>query len=261
MKTPIVLAAFGAGEAALQTWEKMRRLVENTFPDHPVSFAFTSQRALTKARADGDPDILSVRQRLLAVKEEGYDKAVVQSLHVAPGGEFHRVVKTVDDISRQTGMDIRIGLPLLCSPEDYMRCAGAFFDEITSLTDTAFIVIGHGMKHPAWTSFAALDYAFRKCYGNKAFVGVIEDGFPSKADLLEAVSTSGYKKAVLAPFLMTGGYHFIRDINGGNEGSFRKALENLGIEVKATRAPLGDNPKIAEIFLMRIASALDISLS
>ena len=148
-----------------------------------------------------------------------------------------------DVTSQEKGFkEIRIGTPLLFTPEDYEATIAAITPN--GIRDGAVLLVGHGTYTPTTAQYAMMDYMLKaKGFGNYV-VGTIE-GYPSFDDALNQIKKGGYKKVRLMPFMFVAGEHAKNDI----AGDWKDELEKQGYEVTVFMEGLGQNPAIQNIFV------------
>ncbi len=252
MKTPIVIAAFGTTTRALETYSLINQRLIERFPDNEILWSYSSRMVKDRIKKRRNIDLKHPHQVLFELKEKGYSWAVVQSLHLLNGHEFHRLVYE----SQNCGIRTSIGLPLLSSPEDFNKVITALQDSFPTHEDEALVMVGHGTDHPCWSVYVALNQMLREKLGSKIFTGVVE-GYPAKEKIVEEAKKAGYKKVRIIPFMLVAGVHFHQDL-AGNEDSWKSAFEKEKIFVTLEKKGLGVYPGIIDIFSQHIQEALDV---
>jgi len=115
--TAIVLVAFGStAPSTIQTFNSIEKAFINAFPDHSVSWAYTSDIVIKKLREKGK-EIYNVDEAVKSLLNKGYTKIVLQSLHIMPGEEFLSLQ------TENTSSNTTIGQPLLASDSDIAKVA------------------------------------------------------------------------------------------------------------------------------------------
>ena len=253
MKTPVVLTAFGTTSKAVDTYDYMDKIIGERFPGHEIRWSYTSGMVRNIVKKKQKIELQSAKEVLTELENKGYDQAVVQSLHVLCGTEFHRLINETKECRIRTS----IGLPLLSSPADYSALiAGAGNTFSAHDNDEAVILVGHGTEHPVWSSYIALEYLLQKEYDLNIYVGVVE-GENSCDRIVQAVKGKRIKSVLLVPFMIVAGVHFKEDLIGDSEDSWKGRFEREGIEVRAIDKGLGYYPFIVDIFIDHIKEALD----
>ncbi|MFP4475652.1 MAG: sirohydrochlorin cobaltochelatase [Desulfatibacillaceae bacterium] len=251
MNTPIVMAAFGTTTRAMETYEHMGKTFRARFPENEIHWAYTSRTV--KARRKTDRDMSHPWDVLERLADAGHEWAVVQSLHMMFGHEFNRLVED----ARQSRIRTAMGLPLLCSPEDYAVVADAVAPLFDKAPDEAVVLVGHGTDHPAWSTYTALCLMLRQRHGTRAHVGVVEGGWPGRDDILRQIEANGFHAVRLVPFMLVAGIHFVEDL-AGEEDSWRADFEARGIEVRLEKEGMGKCSAIQSLFAAHAAESLRI---
>ncbi|MBU0946141.1 MAG: sirohydrochlorin cobaltochelatase [Proteobacteria bacterium] len=251
MNIPIVITAFGTTSRALSTYSFLDTLIRNRFPEHEVLWSFSS-RAITAERkgtnALGHPAPEFVLQQL---SEQGHKYAILQSAHLWPGHEFHKLVK----IGHRCPLTVSLGMPLLSSPLDYEKLCPCLDNIAHAHKNRALIIAGHGTSHPAWSGYFALDHFLRKRFGNHIFMALLK-GYPTPAEMIQQVKDAGFDSACLLPFMLVAGRHFERELTGSGPDSWQSQLSRAGISLQAIDHGLGMMEGVAEIFCDHISEAL-----
>nr|NJM04869.1 hypothetical protein [Desulfobacula sp.] len=251
-EVPIILTAFGTTAGAFTTYRKMDAVFRAAFPQNPMHWAFSSRmvkHAVKKKRASELKDPLEIMEMLA---DQGYGWAVVQSLHMICGHEFDRLTAGRDHTRLRSSM----GLPLLTSPGDYVRTAGALSALMPESGQEAVILVGHGTDHPAWSAYPSFEAVLRESYGNRIFVGVVE-GYPGFEKTLARVVKAGYREVCMVPLMLVAGVHFREDLTGG-EASWKVVFEKAGLRVRLMEGGIGELDGITRIFCGHIQEALDV---
>ena len=251
MQIPIVMAVFGTTSRAKATYRSIDDQVRKAFPGHEIHWAYSSR--MVKGLAKQDETIRHPHEILRKLSGEGHPWAVVQSVHLIGGHEFHRLLREVREESIRTS----VGLPLLTSPDDHIRTGRCLAPIIDSHPGKAILLIGHGTDHPSWTAYPAFQQALRQIYGNRVFVGSVEE-FPLSDGIVAEIAAAGFKEVLLIPFLLVAGIHYRKDLMSDEEDSWSSRLRNAGIAMEAIPDGIGILPCIGEIFCDHIRDALDI---
>ena len=250
-KVPIILVASGTASAAAATYDRMGAAFRGHFPNHKICWAFSSRAIRRKIREQSGHDLQTPAAVLAELYASGYRQAVVQSLHLICGQEFHHMVWE----ATQSPMDVKIGLPLLSLPSD--------FDDITDWVETmmpaapaeALIMVGHGTAHPSWMTYDLLQRKWRERFERKVVLGLIK-GAPEPEQVARELKEDGYTRATLCPFMLVAGAHFQQDLVGKRPDSWRAILEQEGLEVVPRPDGLGLEPAVQAIFIRHIQTAI-----
>jgi sirohydrochlorin cobaltochelatase len=192
----------------------------------------------------------SLTDLLLKLNHDSQNKVVIQSVHVTPGHEFHRIVRS----SAASVVPTAIGMPLLTAPDDYQRVARSLLPLIEGQPGSAVLIVGHGTDHPTWTAYPALEVVLRKYAGNRVFVATLEK-FPDSSTLIDEITASGFQHVLVIPCLMVAGMHFKRDIIGDIDSSWKKRLEKKNIHLTFHDQGLGLLEGVSDILCDHIRAA------
>jgi sirohydrochlorin cobaltochelatase len=252
MKPPIVIAAFGTTSRARAVYERVDARLQQCFPDHNIHWAFTSRivrHHLKKRRIDRP----SPSEVVAGLADQGHRWAVVQSLNMICGHEFHRLIADAQD----SRCRVSIGHSLLCSPEDHEAVARALAPLFNKDEKEAVVLVGHGTDHCIWAAYPAFYQRLRQMYGPRAYGGMVEEDYPGRDILIDRIIAAGYRRIRLVPFMLVAGVHFEEDL-AGPEDSWKTAFEARGIEVALEAEGLGMQTSIIDIFRAHIANALSV---
>ena len=196
MNIPIILAAFGTSTRAMATYDGIDAYYKKAFPGYDIHWAFTSRMVASKVRKNAGREVLHPYQVFDLLRQAGHDWAVLQSLHLTCGHEFQRLV----DDAKASPVRVSMGLPLLSSPGDCMEVARILEPLFQGPEDQAVVLVGHGTDHPAWSMYTAAGSILKQTYGERAFVGVVEEGFPEQEEVVQEVRDKGFQKRFAGAF-------------------------------------------------------------
>lgn len=256
-KRGVLLVAYGAGNpqsaAALR---RVRAEAERRFV-LPARWAYTSETlreriALARMKSD------SVLKALRRMAFERYEEIAVQSLHLIPGVEYDGVLGDVELARRELPCDIRVGLPLLFSPDDAASAAAALLAHVRSFRSgrEPVICMGHGSgRHGAAALYQALSDNVRNLDDSVRVACM--NGAPSLEDVLNALDfASDEKELWLMPLLSASGRHARHDMAGGHAQSWRSRLEEAGFLCRADVRGLADAGSFVELWMERLRAVL-----
>ncbi len=246
----LILAGFGTSTNARNTYDRLDALIRPAFDDCHIHWTLTSPTIRRRLPQDQAHRQESLRELLLALSRNSQNRIVIQSMHVTPGHEFHRLVRE----SAGSQVPTAIGMPLLAAPDDYQRVSRALLPLINSCPDHAVIIVGHGTDHPSWTVYPALEAVLRGHAGNRVFTATLEK-FPDSSTLIDRIVADGHHQVLIIPCLMVAGMHFRRDIIGDNDLSWQRRLERKNIKVSFHDQGLGMLEGIADIIGDHIRAA------
>jgi sirohydrochlorin cobaltochelatase len=263
MPIGIVLAPYGTlYPFALATYDQIKKTYEREFPFSPVRLAFTSHLMRKRLQENVGISVLSLPAALAELHDLGSERAVVQSLQIVPGVEFHQaaaLVQAMQGSEKMAFSRLETGLPLLSGLPDCRRvssllpalCSGPAYRRDPE--KEAVLLVGHGTGHPADALYSLMSMVLK---GHKnVFLGTME-GFASLAELLPELKGSGVKIVRLLPFLLVAGGHAENDIFGQSPLSWKSTLEKEGYEVVVDRHGLGERGEIVSLFLEHTRNAL-----
>jgi sirohydrochlorin cobaltochelatase len=254
LKSPIVIAAFGTTSRSRSVYGLVDAFLKTRFRQNEIHWAFTSRmvrhqlsqrRVATRHPAEVVADLAAA----------GHRWVVVQSLNMICGHEFYRLI---DDV-QGAAPDCRVsmGHSLLCSQADHNALCTALAPLFDAAREEAVLLVGHGTDHCIWTAYPAFYQRLRERHGRRAFGGMIEEGYPDRDALIDAILKEGFKRVRLVPFMLVSGVHFEEDLAGDND-SWKSACEARGLSVALETCGLGQRPAVLEIFADHIASALAV---
>jgi sirohydrochlorin cobaltochelatase len=290
-KNAVVLAMFGTTvEPALQSLLNIRTKIKDRFPNTEVRIAFTSNiirkkwqhRAedseYIKAHPEIPEDILHVKTPLATIADlqnDGYDNIVIQPTLVSMGEEFldlHTYVKALMNMGTfkkpkyKPFHKVALGRPLLGTygkrfpySEDIVELTKTMAPDAKLATkkEAGIVYMGHGNEYFPGNGGAYLEFAskMRKTYPDVVTVIGNVEGYPGIEDVIEMLKLYGIKKVVLKPFMVVAGDHTINDMAGNEEDSWKSILMKNGFDVLIVTKGLGENDKVANIFVNHAVDA------
>jgi sirohydrochlorin cobaltochelatase len=256
-KPAIVLAAFGTTTEAFDTYEHFEQKVKARFPDYEIRWAFTSRKVRDKVAQEKGQKLNNLPITLRELKEAGYTRVAVQSLHLVPGEEWEK--KIVQESRGIPGLKIALGKPLLSSKQDQEQVLQALAQTFPKdLKTTAVVLVAHGSPSREGTAtYLAFNRLLRSRYPHEnVFLGTVE-GKPTRQEALEAVKKSPAATVVLMPFLFVAGEHVAKDILGAEPESWKsELLKQKAYRIEGITKGLGYQDGIVNIFLDHLAQAL-----
>jgi len=244
-KAAILMVHFGTTHADThqKTIDALNEKVKQAFPDFEVREAYTS-RIVIKRLGDRGVKKQNPLEALQQLQKDGYTHVLIQASTVIDGVEMESLHENVDEV-RSLFKDVRIGDPLLYTPEDYEKVIEVLTKEYDK--NTAYVWVGHGTYDATTAQYAMMDYMLKVRGHGNCFVGTIE-GYPEFEDMLTQLNASGLKKVVLVPFMFVAGEHAKNDI----AGDWKEELEEKGYDVDVRMEGLGENPQIQDIYISHL---------
>lgn len=245
-KIALLMVHFGTthGDTRALTIDAINQKAREQFPQMEIREAYTSRIIMRILNKRGIRKLNPV-EALAQLKAEGYTHVIVQSTNIIDGIEMESLRKDLD-LMRPLFKEIRLGMPLLYSPEDYKQVIDCLAEKGQEKTFT--ILVGHGTYTPATAQYAMLDYMLQAEGHTDFAVGTVE-GYPTFDNAISrAQAKKKIKQVQLIPFMFVAGDHAKNDI----AGDMKEALEKKGYKVSVRMEGLGENPAIQQIYIDHI---------
>lgn len=256
-KKAILVISFGTSYICTieKTIKAIEKAIAYTYADYKVYCAFTSQFIINKLQEKENIKINTVKEALEEIIREGYNIIVCQPTHIMSGIEYEKMIDMIKPYEELID-DIRYGMPLLSSSEDYDKVVRAIMKEHSYLQEKdILILVGHGTEHFADASYAALDYRFSANGYNNVLVGTVE-GYPDIKTILNRLKTRDINTIYITPFMIVAGDHASNDICGDGENTWKTKISCQGYSVKTIFKGLGEYEEIRNIFIEHIKNAI-----
>lgn len=245
-KAALLMVHFGTthDDTRAVTIDVINQKAKSEFPQLEFREAYTSRiimRKLNKRRVRK----LNPVEALAQLKAEGYTHIIVQSTNIIDGIEMESLRKDID-MMRPLFKEIRLGMPLLYTPDDYKKVIDILVGKRKEKTFT--ILVGHGTYTPATAQYAMLDYMLQ-AEGHYDFaVGTVE-GYPTFDNAVCRIKEQKKIRQVqLLPFMFVAGDHVKNDI----AVDMKNILEKNGYKVSVLMEGLGENQEIQQIYIDHI---------
>lgn len=245
-KIALLMVHFGTTHEDTRTLtiDAINQKAREQFPQMEIREAYTSRIIMRILNKRGIRKLNPV-EALAQLKAEGYTHVIVQSTNIIDGIEMESLRKDLD-LMRPLFKEIRLGMPLLYSPEDYKQVIDCLAEKGQEKTFT--ILVGHGTYTPATAQYAMLDYMLQAEGHTDFAVGTVE-GYPTFDNAISrAQAKKKIKQVQLIPFMFVAGDHAKNDI----AGDMKEALEKKGYKVSVRMEGLGENPAIQQIYIDHI---------
>ena len=95
--------------------------------------------------------------------------------------------------------------------------------------------------------FGILQDTLRKNGADNYFIATVE-GEPELEDILPQICGRGFKKVILAPFMVVSGDHARNDLAGDREDSWKSIFLKKGFEVETVLCGIGEWEEVQELF-------------
>ena len=245
-KIALLMVHFGTTheDTRALTIDAINQKAKEQFPQMEIREAYTSRIIMRILNKRGVRKLNPV-EALAQLKAEGYTHVIVQSTNIIDGIEMESLRKDLD-LMRPLFKEIRLGMPLLYSPEDYKQVIDCLAEKGQEKTFT--ILVGHGTYTSATAQYAMLDYMLQAEGHTDFAVGTVE-GYPTFDNAIsKAQAKKRIKQVQLIPFMFVAGDHAKNDI----AGDMKEALEKKGYNVSVRMEGLGENPAIQQIYIDHI---------
>lgn len=245
-KIALLMVHFGTthDDTRAVTIDAINRKVMQEFPRMEFREAYTSRIIMRRLAKRGVRKLNPV-EALAQLKSEGFTHVIVQSTNIIDGIEMESLRKDIDQM-RPLFKEIRLGMPLLYTPEDYKQVIGCLAGKSKEKTFT--ILVGHGTYTPATAQYAMLDYMLQAEGHTDFAVGTVE-GYPTFDNAVDRLQgQKKIKQVQLLPFMFVAGDHAKNDI----AGDMKEALEKKGYKVTPLLEGLGEQPAIQQIYIDHI---------
>ena len=218
MKKAMLFVSFGSSyeSARRDNIDKTVNYVAKNFEDYDVFQAYTSNMIRKKLNNQGIK-IDSVSEALSKIKDSGYTKVVIVSLHIIAGFEYEKILEVVNDFNFNS---CAITTPMLYDDKDYFDVA-TLVDKLFNDLEHPVILMGHGSEHKNDISYDKLQ----------------EDVF-------------------LTPFMLVCGDHANNDMAGDEDDSWINILKSENIVANPVLKGLGEYEEVAKIFINKINSKI-----
>lgn len=245
-KAALLMVHFGTthDDTRAVTIDAINQKAMDEFPQLDLREAYTSRIIMRKLAKRGVRKLNPV-EALVQLKAEGYTHVIVQSTNIIDGIEMESLRKDID-MMKPLFKEIRLGMPLLYSPEDYKQVIDCLKEKSKEKTFT--ILVGHGTYTPATAQYAMLDYMLQAEGHSDFAVGTVE-GYPTFDNAIDKLKgQKKIKQVQLLPFMFVAGDHAKNDI----AVDMKEVLEKEGYKVTALMEGLGEQPAIQQIYIDHI---------
>ena len=274
-----LLLAVSFGTSFADTREKtigaIERRLEERFPDCTVLRCFTSRMIRKKLLERDGLEIYSPDQAMRKAQEKGIRELIVQPLYLMHGFEHRRLMEAVREAAPSFDK-LAVGKPLLSDDTDFCTMADAVLRNLSAPEpDTAVVLMGHGnekkTRHiPENTKaeimsardiqdnavFAGLQQSLRKAGADNYFVATVE-GEPEIGDILPVIKERGFRKVILAPFMVVAGDHARNDLAGEDEDSWKNIFTRSGFQVETVLRGIGEWEEVQDLFAAHAAQCME----
>lgn len=253
----ILAVSFGTSyrEGRVKALDAIADDLSRAFPGYEVRQAFTSSMIIRSLKERDGIHIDSVDEALLKLKQEGFKQVLVQTTHVIPGEEYHKMLRMVRPFEDQFDALV-CGAPLLKDPGDYQAAAEILVHALAGLRDdtTDIILMGHGTEHEANEAYQNLQDIFGGLNLTDFLIGTVEAS-PTIETVIQQVKKRRPKRIILTPLMIVAGDHAHQDMAGADGESWKCRFEKLGYPVTCIMKGLGEYPEIRNLLISHAKKA------
>ena len=170
----------------------------------------------------------------------------ILTVQVVGGTEFEKLEAVADAYSGQ----VRISLdsPLLAGPK-IDRVADLLVEEAASFKEEAIVYVGHGThgrdpRGPA--AYRKLQELIRDRGNRNILIGELQTGIEP---VIRELSEKAFRRVRLCSLMMVSGHHWIEDVAGENDDSWKNVLTRAGYEVTCVKTGLLERKEVREILI------------
>jgi sirohydrochlorin cobaltochelatase len=259
----ILLVTFGTSiPRAQEAFVTIEKQMKAAFPDTEIRWAYTSS-IIREKLAESGMEIDSPEMAMARLMEDGYFKVAVQSLHMIPGAEFHKLFVNAKLFEQMIGWrhsfdKVEVSYPLLSSNVAMDAVIQAILTHVVPeerQADEAVVLMGHGTHHPSDAIYSAMMYKAQQADKNM-YVGSLSDS-PSIEEIRDALVEKGIKKAYLIPLMTVAGDHAINDMASDDEDSWKSVLAEVGIESVPVLKGLAEFDAIVDIWVANMKDIME----
>lgn len=256
-KKAVLAVSFGTSyrESREKTLDVIEADLGRAFPGYEIRRAYTSSMIIRSLKRNDRLHIDNVEEALYRLEQEGFRQVLVQTTHVIPGEEYHKMLDMVRPYKGRFKALV-CGAPLLAEPEDYCAVAEIMGRELAGFRDqkTDVILMGHGSEHEANKAYHHLQEIFAGLKLNDFLIGTVEAS-PAIETIIQKVQKRQPQRVVLAPLMIVAGDHAHQDMAGDDGESWKCRFEQLGYPVTCVMKGLGEYPDIRRLFISHAKKA------
>lgn len=248
-KKGILLVHFGTSNERARSLalDKIKSHIEEDFSDYRVREAFTSRMVIKKIENQINERVDTPLEALEKMRKDGITHVIVQATHVINGIEAEYLKAEVEEY-KDKFKDLRMGTPILTTPEDYMEVADIFHKKYK---DENIVLVGHGTPHHSTSSYGMLQSIITRRGYHNMFVGTVE-GYPGLKEIKEDLYARKIKDITLVPLMVVAGVHAHEDI----AGEWKEELEKEGYNVRVSMEGMGEIGEVQHILIHHIEDAI-----
>lgn len=245
-KSAVVMTYFGTThpDTRAKTIDAINQRAKEAFKGEADVFeAYTSRIVTRRVEKNEGLKKYNPSEVLTALKKKGYKNIIIQPTNTIDGIEM----KTMEAETMKFKKDfnhLRIGQPLLCTPENYKEVINIISKTVGPLKkNEGIVLVGHGTPDPGTASYAMFDY-MAKDMNKPIYVGTIE-GYPTFDTMVKQLKRDKKNEVVLMPMMFVAGDHAHNDI----AIDWKNNLQKAGFKVNVKLLPFGQIPQIQDMFI------------
>lgn len=257
-KEALLITSFGTTneKARQKSITAVETALGRAFPSLALRVAYTSHHVVKHSEAQDAEAVPYIADALTSLAEEGFEKAVIQPLHLIAGHEYGKILQA-RHVSASRFKHLAVGRPLMTRDEDYLRLARALLPVYQELDeDEALLMMGHGSTHTSDVAYTRLQKTFRELGMSNVIVGTV-NGALSLENAIVSLEHLKLRKVMLMPLMLVAGEHAFQDMAGEDPGSWKSILHSLNYELRVKMTGLGELEAVQEIYIDHVKEALE----
>lgn len=259
----ILILSFGTAsrESRERTIDVLIEECQEAFPEMPVYLAFLGRGILKKIYEQEGVNIDTPEEALKRMCLEEITRVFIQPVYMINGKESGKLLSVLEKYKKFFPGGIYMGEPLICNSASYSVLLEAMAGDLEKYVSRetcseALFLVGHGGEHSANLAYPAFDYFLKEKGYEHVYVGTLK-GYPGIDTLLGMIQKKEVKKVILMPFMFYAGEHVMKDMDGNEEYSWKRVLEQYGYEVECVLHGLGENKKIRECYINHVRNLIE----
>ncbi len=257
----LLIVCFGTTHGRAQkTFEDFDADLEKRYSGKEIRWAYTSSIIRKRLKEKGK-ELEGVYESLMDLRDDGYTKITMQSLHTIPGNEYDDMVRDYrrfrHSIPEEEEISITMGKPLLVSYNDLEKTAQGLLRNAPKNRnpDEGLVFMGHGSEHHAGLVYTALASVLQEKDSN-AVLGCAE-GHPGINKVISECREKELDTLWLIPFMSIAGDHAVNDLAGDGKSSWKSILTANGFICKIDLNGTLRNRYIKDIWLEHLDEGLE----
>lgn len=253
-KTAVLLVSFGTTypESRHETDDSADTAFASAFPEATLFHAYTSVIVRQRVKENEGVTLDDVPAALQHILDGGFKDLVVQSLHIIPGIEYHRLCDQLVPFNSKFE-HVSVGKPLLTSFDDFQTVVGWLKMVDTDDDTKAVVFMGHGTGDHAFTTYACLDHMLME---TNVFMGAVES-YPGIDTMIAELKRRDVQSVVVRPFMMVSGNHVHHDMTSDSPKSWTSRLTAAGFKVEPEFSSLANVLAILTLFTEHAKQAVE----